>query len=91
MKIRWSVHAANDFLTIIEYIRNDNPTAADRVVQLIHKGISRLSKFPNSGRVGRVSSTRELVVSPLPFILVYRVTEDFVELIRVLHGAKKWP
>lgn len=31
------------------------------------------------------------VLTPLPYIIVYRVLEDAVEVARVLHGAQRWP
>jgi len=34
--------------------------------------------------------TRELVAAGTPFIVIYMVGDD-VDLIRVLHGAQKWP
>jgi toxin ParE1/3/4 len=42
------------------------------------------------GRTGRVPLTRELIVGGTPWIIVYRVRADVVEIIRV-HGAQSWP
>lgn len=50
-----------------------------------------LRRFPASGRPGRVLGTRELVVSRTPYIVPYRVRGDMVELLLVLHAARKWP
>ena len=50
-----------------------------------------LKRFPASGRPGRVAGTRELVVSRTPYIVPYRVRDDTVELLLVLHAARKWP
>ena len=91
MKVRWSPEAAVDFTALVEYIRKENSSAADRVAHSIYDGITSLTSFPNRGRLGRVKGTRELVLSPLPFIAVYRVTKTFVEIARVLHGSQRWP
>lgn len=91
MKIRWSPEAAADFAVLVEYIRNQNPSAADRVAHSIYDGIASLTSFPNRGRPGRVKDTPELVLSRLPFIAVYRTKKIFVEIARVLHGAQRWP
>jgi len=91
MTIRWSPEAAADFAAIVGYIRKQNPPAADRVAHSIYDGIMSLAKFPNQGRQGRQSGTRELVFTPLPFIVVYRVKDEFVEIARVLHGSQRWP
>ena len=52
-----------------------------------------LSEYPKIGRRGRAAGTRELVIARTPFIVVYRVRQkpERVEIIRVLHGAQKWP
>jgi plasmid stabilization system protein ParE len=47
--------------------------------------------IPKSGRPGRVSDTRELVVPETPFIAPYRVRDDRVEILAVFHGARRWP
>jgi len=48
-----------------------------------------LETIPNRGRSGRMAGTREFVVAP--FILVYRVGADVVEILRVYHSAQDWP
>lgn len=91
MDIRWSPEAAADFIGIIQYIRKDNADASLRVARTIYQSIAQLSTFPNSGRSGRVHGTCELLFPPLPFVVVYRVKESAVEIIRMLHGAQRWP
>jgi toxin ParE1/3/4 len=91
MKIRWSPEAAADFAEIAEYIRKQNPSAADRVARNLYDSVTSLKSFPNQGRVGRIEGTRELVLAPLPFIAVYRVKRTTVEIVRILHGAQRWP
>jgi len=90
-EIRWSPDAAADFARIVEYIRQDSNTAAQIIARAVYGRISDLKDFPNMGRPGRVAGTRELALAPLPFVVVYRVKEDRVEIARVLHGAQRWP
>jgi addiction module RelE/StbE family toxin len=91
MAIRWSPEAAADFDSIIAYLLEQNPSAADRIARTIYSAASSLDTLPNRGRLGRVEGTRELVLSPLPYIVVYRVLTDAVEISRVLHGSQRWP
>lgn len=91
MVIRWSAEAATDFAGIVEFIHKDNPAAGDRVARVIYDSATSLGSFPNLGRVGRVEGTRELVLAPLPFIVIYRIKRDAVEIVRVLHGLQRWP
>jgi len=88
MRIRWTAPAAQDLYSIIRYIQRDNPSAAREVAKTIYDGCESLVNFPNRGRHGKVSGTRELTFSPLPYIAVYRVTGDTVEILHIWHGAQ---
>ena len=50
-----------------------------------------LSANPGMGRWGRLPKTREFVISGTPFIVIYRIKNNILEIIRVLHGAQQWP
>jgi toxin ParE1/3/4 len=92
MEVRWSLPAAEDLERICAWIERDNPEAARRVAKTIYDGCSRLKDFPYIGRASdRMSGRRELVFAPLPYIVVYRVKQDAVEISRIFHGAQDWP
>ena len=91
MRIRWSTPAAQDLFRIIEYIRAENAPASLRVARAIYESVGSLQSFPYLGRQGRVEGTRELPVPSLPFLVVYRVTSEHVEIAGVIHGAQRWP
>ncbi len=91
MKIRISPEAEQDLIEIFDYILADNPLAAEKTLDVIHREIRYLSEHPNLGRVGRVSGTRELVLSGAPFIVPYQVKKNTLEILRIYHSARKWP
>lgn len=91
MKTKWVRLALNDLLEIEKYISNDNPQAAKNVVSLIWEATKLLEDHPHIGRPGRVSGTRELVIPDTPFIIPYRVVSHEIQILRVIHGARKWP
>ncbi len=91
MLINWSILASNDLEDIVDYILVDNPSAALNLFETIKQAVEKLEDYPNMGRVGRVSGTRELVITNTPFIVVYRVQNNNVEVLRVLHSARKFP
>ncbi|HEX6804067.1 MAG TPA: type II toxin-antitoxin system RelE/ParE family toxin [Terriglobales bacterium] len=74
-----------------EYIGRDNPSAAAHTVELVVRAVMQLDRFPSIGRPGRVAGTRELVVTGTPYIVPYRVRSGRVEILRVFHGARRWP
>jgi toxin ParE1/3/4 len=92
MRLRWTQPAARDLTNICDYIEgHDTPATARRVALLIYRSVNSLQKFPHRGRAGRKPGTRELVVTNLPYIVIYRVREGVVEIARILHGAQDWP
>jgi toxin ParE1/3/4 len=91
MQIRRSTAAAEDLFQIVEFIRRENAPAAQRVATTIYENVGSLRFFPYRGRQGRVEGTRELPILTLPFIVVYRLIQDTVEIAGVVHGAQRWP
>ncbi len=91
MRLSWSRAALNDLVELRAYIANDRPRAAAGVARRILGAVNHLQEHPRMGRPGRVEGTRELVVSKTPYLVPYRVQGDTVVLLRVLHGARKWP
>ena len=87
-RVRWTTDASDQLEAAIEHIRQDNPTAALRVAQTIFDRIEQLTTFPAIGRQGEVKGTRELL-SP-PYVIVYRFTEDIVEILHIWHGSQDW-
>ena len=91
MEIRWSEAAKEDLLGIHSFIAKNNPGAAERVGRKIVSLVLRLPEHPRRGRPGRVGGTRELMVSGTPYVVVYAIGEDVIAIVRVLHGARRWP
>lgn len=81
---------AQDLDRIVDHLAKDNPSAPFDMWDEIERQVQPLRDFPHSGRAGRIPKTRELVVTGTPFVVIYMVGEN-VEVIRVLHGAQKWP
>jgi toxin ParE1/3/4 len=90
-KILWQRQAITDLYDAQAYIRTQNPEAARSTIDRIEKVINQLQSFPMSGRPGRRPNTRELVITRTPFIVIYRVSEDFVEILSLFHASKQWP
>jgi toxin ParE1/3/4 len=91
MRLEWSIFAQADRDAIFDYIEADSPQAAVTVDDRIRAQVETLAQFPQSGRPGRVEGTRELVITRTPYIVAYRIHRDAVRILRVLHGARRWP
>jgi toxin ParE1/3/4 len=87
MRVRWTEPALRDVEAIGDYIAQDNPAAASRVVTPLLDQTDRLATFPHIGRPGRIHGTRELVIGRTPFIVPCRVRDAKVEILAVFHSA----
>ena len=90
-KIKWSLPALSDLQAAAEYIAEDNAMVAGKMASRVQEAVEYLVEQPNIGRPGRLDGTRELVVSGTPFIIVYLIREGVVQILRVLHHARRWP
>ncbi len=91
MNIRWAGPALDDLQSIREYLATKNDRAAVRVVGGVVSAVERLEATPWIGRPGRQSGCRELALEGAPFIVAYRVRDETVEVLRVLHTSRRWP
>ena len=92
MRLRWTRRAERDLDDIAAFIGQDSPAAAARVVlELIDQTEKLLTRHVALGRPGRVLGTRELVIGGLPYIIPYRVRDNDIEILRVLHTSRRWP
>ena len=90
MKILWLSDAQQDLKNLFLYILDRNPAAARRVKGRIYNAVQGLAENPNIGRPGRVFGTRELIISQTSYIVAYRVRNNAVEILRVIHAARDW-
>jgi toxin ParE1/3/4 len=91
MEIIWRASALNDLQAVREFIAEDNPQAAARVLAAIRNAVDQLARHPDLGRAGRVEGTRELIISDTPYIVAYRTTENEVRILAIVHTARQWP
>jgi toxin ParE1/3/4 len=91
MQLRWTEEAANDLDRIADYLLEHAPDRAHDLLDRVYSAPTTLLTFPNRGRPGKRQGTRELVLAPLPYVVVYAVRADVVFVVRILHGAQQWP
>lgn len=90
MRLVWQPSARQDRERIYRFIYADAPKSARQLDLKFRQAALGLIDYPQQGRSGRMTGTRELVVHP-SYILVYRVKPDLVEILTVLHAAQLWP
>lgn len=90
MNVRWAPEAIRDRVDIMEYIGVDNPRAALKLDELFDEAVAKLAEFPMLGRRGDLPGTRELFPHE-SYRLVYRISEDAVWVLALVHTARQWP
>ena len=91
MQLKWTEEAAADLEHIADYLFEHAPEQAPDIIRSIYNLPASLLTFPLRGRQGRKQGTRELVLPSLPYVVIYAVAGDVVYVVRILHGAQKWP
>jgi toxin ParE1/3/4 len=90
LTIRWTRQAIADADHVYDFIAADNAAAARAMVDRIDQAINSLIAHPRMGRAGRVAGSRELIVSGTPYIVAYRLRGRVVELLGIIHAARRW-
>jgi addiction module RelE/StbE family toxin len=91
MKVIWTPRAASDLEGISDFIDERNPDAALRVATKIYSRLMSLGSTPEIGRMGIVPGTREIVFHPWPYIAVYKVSRDAIQIILIRHASRQYP
>jgi addiction module RelE/StbE family toxin len=92
VKLIWTRRATRHLRAAYEYwAREKSVDAADAMIERIFAAAELLRDHPEMARGGRVPGARELLVSPTPFLLAYRIRRGAVQIVALLHGARKWP
>jgi toxin ParE1/3/4 len=88
MRIRWTAPAVADMQSINDYLKDHHPQYRQPTMRKLYKEIRALKDTPYRGRAGRVEGTREILFSPLPYIAVYRLHEQSIEVWRIHHTSQ---
>ncbi len=91
MRVRWTPAAAADLQSISDYLKEHHPRYRERTMRKLYGAISELKQWPGRGRPGREGGTREVLFPPMPYVAVYRVTEQTIEVVRLYHAARDRP
>jgi toxin ParE1/3/4 len=88
MRIRWTPPAVADLQSISDYLKEHHPQYRQPTMRKLYEKIRALRDAPLLGRPGRIEGTRELLFPPMPYIAVYRVHEQSIEIWRVFHTSQ---
>lgn len=93
--IEFSSGAVRDLNDIFDWIAQDSPAVALRILGRLRQNIEILADTPQLEKVGRIENTYELSVTGLPYIVVYRIgvggKSDDILIDAILHTSRNYP
>lgn len=91
LKLKWTRRALEQLVEAQDYIAQDNPSAAHQIGERIAEATRLLLTQPRMGHRGRVAGTHEWIVQRTPYFLAYKLEDDELIILRVIHGKQHWP
>jgi addiction module RelE/StbE family toxin len=91
MQIRWTPAATADLQHINDYLKQRHPHYRQPTMRKVYEAIRALKDSPYRGRPGREEGTREILFPPMPYVAVYRVRQQSIEVLRIYHAAQDRP
>lgn len=92
MKVHWTDNAIQNLIAIYDYISQDSPFYAQKMVDRLTRRSQQIAAFPRSGRrvpEYRDDDLREIIEGP--YRLIYRIKSEQLDVIAVIHGARQLP
>jgi len=90
MRIRWTVPVADDLESIRNYLQRHNPPVRRTNGPDDLPAVRSLKRSPGRGRPGHRAGTRELALTPLPYVIVYSLKAEAIETLHIHHPAQDW-
>jgi len=91
MTVIWSAASVRHLHEVVDYLQGESARGTVTIRRRILDTVRRIGQMPHSGRTGRIEGTREAVVPRSPYIVVYQVSAQAVEVLGIWHGARQWP
>jgi toxin ParE1/3/4 len=89
MNVLWTRRAITHLEAELEYYGRINPALAKELSIVIKDSITNIFTLPSMGRPGKKMDTRELIINKYPYIMVYRVKNNVLEIVALIHQSRK--
>ncbi|EFH13747.1 type II toxin-antitoxin system RelE/ParE family toxin [Teichococcus cervicalis] len=87
--LRQTARARADLIEIWTRLAEQNPDAADRLLDRIAARLEILKDFPHAGTALPALAPEARMLVEAPYLILYRADEEGVLLVRVLHGKRE--
>lgn len=87
MRIRWKRGAISDLRGYREWLSTIEGAKPDRTILRVRAAVERLKRTPRIGRL-TAGGLRQLSVLDAPYVVVYRIGDDVIDVLAVYHMAQ---
>lgn len=91
LEYKFSKAAFSDLRETTNFYENNQNGLGARFIQSLRASLETLQFNPKIGRYGKVVNTREFVLQEFPFVIVYRIKNKLLEILRVMHQSRRYP
>ena len=89
MKVFWTDTAVNHLSAIYNYISQNSPQYAQRLVERLTRRSEQIANFPFSGRLVPEFETEQIrEVIEVSYRIIYYIKPEQIDVIAVLHAAR---
>ncbi|MCA2643318.1 MULTISPECIES: type II toxin-antitoxin system RelE/ParE family toxin [unclassified Microcystis] len=89
MKVFWTETAVNHLSSIYNYISQNSPQYAQRLVERLTRRSEQIANFPFSGRIVPEFETEQIrEVIEGSYRIIYYIKPEQIDVIAVLHAAQ---
>ena len=88
MRLRYTLPALADLVTILDYVADRSPQGAERIHRRIRAITDLLLRYPQAGAVTDDPTIRRMTTTPYPYLIFYEATEAEIIIHAVRHGAR---
>lgn len=89
MRLRVTRRAATQIEKALDHIEVESPQAANQMRERIATLFRLLVQHPYAGQATDLSGVRRLAISPYPYLIFYRATDNEVIVQRVRHTSRR--
>ena len=90
IRVEWTLPARDDLARIDDDFAAPDPEFAEKVARTAIRAGRFLSDWPGSGSLISNGGLRKWPVKDTPYILMYRILQDRIQILRVRHNREDW-
>lgn len=89
IKIVWTKRALLHLKAELEYYGKIDHSLAKELTIEVNNSVKKIADMPGIGRPGKKISIREFILNKYPYVIVYRVRDDILEILAFIHQKRK--